>query len=173
MKSLNTGQSIKGFTLIEVLLYISLAAFTLLATSTLFFFVIQSRLKQQAISEVEEQGTMMLSVVTQAVRNAKDFSDLTPGTSNATSLTLTVPTEEANPTIFDLVDGTFRSTKGSGSTVALTSPRVAMTNLSFHNLGQTATTGTVRIQFTLSTVNPTGMREFSYQQTFYGSATTR
>ncbi len=171
MKLFPTRQSISGFTLTEVILYISLAAFTLLATSTLFFYVIQAKIKQQAISEVEEQGNTLLRVITQTIRNAQNFDNLSPGTTSATQLSVTSPS--GTSTVFTLVNGTLNSRENGGSDVALTSPRVIMTNLLFENLGQPTTIGAIRIRFTLSTVNQSAIQEFSYQQTFYGSATTR
>jgi len=50
---------------------------------------------------------------------------------------------------------------------------VTVSGLTFQNLSRSATPGTVRIQFTLTHVNPAGRNEYSFAKTFIGSATLR
>jgi Tfp pilus assembly protein PilW len=173
MKLLITKRATKGFTLLEVILYISLAVFALFATSILFSLVLEAKLKQEAIAEVEEQGSLVLRIVTQTIRNANGLNNLSPGNSNTNNLSLITPSTDTNPTIFNLVNGALESTIGLKETTRLTSPYVAMSDLRFQNLGQNNTTGTVRIQFTLTTTNAQKGYQYAYQQTFYGSATIR
>src|SRR3989344_9374981 len=59
----------KGFTLIELLLYIGLSAGMLLAISIFLSVILQSRVDNQVVSEVEQQGWQVMNNITQTIRN--------------------------------------------------------------------------------------------------------
>lgn len=162
----------KGFTLIEALLYLGLAAIMLFVVALFFQTVLSSRIKNQAIAEVEQHGLQVMHVITQAARNAEAITSPTQGVS-ASSSTLDVVTAANDPTVFDLASSTIRITEGAGSVVSLTNSRVTASALTFQNLSRTSTPGTLRIQFTLTHVNPSGRNEYEYSKTFYGSASLR
>lgn len=162
----------KGFTLIEIILYLGLASTMILVVSLFFVNMVGSRIKQQAIAEVEQQGVGAMHRVMQTVRNATVITSPTQGASSS-SLTITVPTTSSSPTMFDLSGGAIRLTEGTGSPITLTNSRVTASAPTFQNLSRTSTPGTVRIQFTLTHVNPTGRNEYEYSKTFYGSASLR
>ena len=162
----------KGFTLIELLLYVSIASIILLATSVFLSTLLESRIKNQTIAEVEQQGLQVMQLITQTVRNAEAITAPTVGTS-ASSVTLDVITVASDPTVFDLSSGVLRITEGAGSAVALTNSRVTVSALTFQNLSRTSTPGTIRIQFTITHVNPSGRNEYNFSKTFIGSATLR
>lgn len=110
-----------GYTLIELLLYVAIVG-SLLTSITFFFGMIaEARVKNQTVSEVDEQGTAVMDYVTQTIRNATSITAPTVGLTGS-SLTLAVPTGGLSPTIFSLsgtatlgysVDGT--STDSSDS----------------------------------------------------------
>ncbi len=158
-----------GFTLIELLLYIALASFILLAISVVLSFTIRSRIKNQAITEVFDQGNNVLQIITQQARNSISINS--PATStNATLLSLAMASSSFNPSIFSLSAGTIRVTEGVSSSIALTSSRVVVSDVLFSNLSRTGTPGIIRVKFTLSHTNPSGRNEYNYSKTFYGSA---
>lgn len=136
-----------GFTLIELLLYVSIVGIMILSVSAILPIFLQSRVKNQTISEVEQQGNQVMQRITQAGRNATNI--------NFTSA-------------FDLSAGTIRE-----NTIALTNSRVVASNLTFQNLSRAGTPGTIRIQFTITHVNPQGQIEYDFSKTFYGSASLR
>ncbi|MEK6561177.1 MAG: type II secretion system protein [Nitrospirota bacterium] len=137
----------KGFTLIELLLYVSIVGAIIFSVAGFLSLLMQSRVKNQAISEVEQQGVQVMQVITQTGRNATNI--------NFSS-------------VFDLSGGTIRQ-----NTIALTNSRVVASNLTFQNLSRTGTPGTIRVQFTLTHINPEGRNEYNYSKTFYGSASLR
>ena len=137
----------KGFTLIEPLLYVSIVGAIIFSVAGFLSLLMQSRVKNQAISEVEQQGGQFMQLVTQTGRNATNI--------NFSS-------------VFDLSGGTIRE-----NTIALTNSRVVASNLTFQNLSRTGTPGTIRVQFTLTHINPEGRNEYNYSKTFYGSASLR
>jgi type II secretory pathway pseudopilin PulG len=97
----------KGYTLIELLLYAALLGILLAATTTYFGVVLESRVKNQSITEVDQQGMAAMEYITQTIRNADSITSPAAG-ATAASLTLVVPTGALSPTIF--------SNDGSGGT---------------------------------------------------------
>ncbi len=162
----------KGFTLVELLLYLSIAASVLLSISVLLSALLQSRVKNQVIAEVNQQGIQALQTLTQLVRNAESITSPAQGVS-ASSLTLDVVTASKDPTLSDLTSDKIRIKEGTNPYVDLTTSSVTASGLSFYNLSATSTPGTLRIQFTLTYVNPTGRNEYTYSKTFYATATLR
>lgn len=165
-------QTNKGFTLVELLLYVSIVSIMILTVSAFLPLFMQSRVKNQTISDVEQQGTALMQIITQTTRNAQSITSPTTGTS-ASSATFDVVTAGVDPTIFDLSGGAIRITEGAGSPVSLTNSRVTASGLTFQNLSRTSTPGIIRVQFTLTGVNPEGRQEYNYSKTFYGSASLR
>ncbi len=136
-----------GFTLIELLLYVSIVGAIVFSFSGFLSLLMQSRVKNQTIAEVEQQGVAVMQLITQTGRNATDI--------NFTST-------------FDLSGGTIRQ-----NSIALTNSRIVASSLTFQNLSRPNTPGTVRIQFTLTHINPSGRNEYDYNKTFYGTASLR
>ena len=165
-------QASAGFTLIELLLYVGIASIILLVTSLFLSTLLQSRIKNQTIAEVEQQGLQVMQFITQTARNAEAITSPATGVS-ASSLTLDVITVANDPAIFDLSGGVIRITEGVGSAVPLTNSRVTVSALTFQNLSRATTPGTIRIQFTINHINPEGRNEYNFTKTFTGSATLR
>ncbi len=161
-----------GFTLIELLLYVAISSVLLLVISAFLSSLLQSRVKNQTIAEVEQQGVQVMQIISQTIRNAKDINSPTQGTS-ASSLSLDVITGANNPTVFDLSSGVVRIKEGVATAIALTNSRVTASGLSFQNLSRSNTPGTVRISYTLTHLNPSGRNEYDFTKTFIGSATLR
>lgn len=157
-----------GFTLIELLLYIGLLSFMLLGISVFLATLLQSRVKYQTMSEIEQQGAQVMQMMTQSVRNATTISTPLAGASGA-SLSLAVAAPN-NPTVFDVSGGVLRMTEGVGSPIPLTNSRVTASGVTFYNLSRTGTPGIVRIEFTLTHVNSAGLNEFDYRKSFGASA---
>ncbi len=169
LKNFKKGE---GFTLIELLLYITVASTMLLAISVFLLNLLESRIKNQTIAEVEQQGLQVMQLVAQTARNAESITLPVPGAS-ASSLTLDIITIADDPTIFDLTSGAVRIKEGADSAIALTNSRVVASDLAFQNLSRAGTPGAVRIRFTLAHINPEGRNEYSFAKTFIGSAALR
>jgi len=88
-----------GYTLIELLLYISLVGALLISVTTYFATTADARLKNQSIVEVNQQGTAIMEMMSQTIRNATSITSPTTGTSGS-SLTVVVPTAALSPTTF-------------------------------------------------------------------------
>ena len=166
-------QPTKGFTLVELLLYVSLSSIILLSVSVFVTSLLEARVKNQVIAEVEQEGIQVLQIITQTGRNAVAINGPETGASS-TSLSFNTVISGNNPTVFDLTEGAIRIKEGGDSPVVLTNKTlVTASALSFHNLTKPSTPGTVRISFTLTHINPSGRNAYNYSKTFYASASRR
>lgn len=168
----NFSQNLRGFTLVELLLYVAIVSVLILSTSAVYIVLLQSRVKNQVIAEVEQQGQMVMSTMLQAIRNG-DLIATPPISTSNTSLTFTSLDVAKNPTVFDLSAGAIRINEASTSAIALTSTKVTASALTFQNISYSGTPGTVKIQFTLTSVNNSGRNEYDYSKTFTSDASLR
>ncbi len=161
-----------GFTLVELLLYISIASIIVFTSASMLQFTLQSRVKNQTIAEVEQEGAQVMQLITQTIRNGTLINSPTIGNSGA-SLSVNVVTGSNSPTVFDLSSSAMRIKEGAGVAVNLTSSKVTVSNLNFQNLSRAGTPNTIRVSFTITYTNSSGRNEYSYTQKFYGSASLR
>ena len=162
----------KGFTLVETILYISIASILLLTISFFLTNMLQTRSKGVAISEVEGQGMQAMQLMTQTVRNAALLNTPAPGVSSST-LSVNTTSATTSPTVFTLSGGVLQIKEDGVTSIPLTNSKVVASGLSFANFGTASTSGSVRIQFTLTMTNFATSSGFSYTKTFIGSATVR
>lgn len=155
----------RGFTLVEMLLYISLAGILIVVLISMFTLSLNARLKNQSMSEVNQQGIAAIEYMTNTLRNATAYTSPAAGAS-ANSLTATVPTASLSPTIFSLNGTILQVKEGAAAAIPLTNSNVQITALSFKNLSRTSTPGVVQINLTVSKTNPSSRNEFDYQKTF-------
>lgn len=162
----------QGFTLIELLLYVAIASMILLAVTLFLPTLLDARVKNQTIAEVEQQGLQVMQRITQTLRNAEV---LTAPTAGATGTTLSVDTITAsnNPTVFDLSGGVLYITEGAGTPVPLTNNRVTVSGLTFRNLSRTNTPGVIHVEFTVTHNNPANKKIYDFSKTFVSSAALR
>jgi prepilin-type N-terminal cleavage/methylation domain-containing protein len=169
-KSINDSRH--GFTLLEVLLYVSIFGILVLSFSGFFSLIINSRSKGQAMMEINNQGSFLVNMITQKIRNTEDINLPSVGTGSA-SLSLDVVEINDDPTIFNTVGDVLYITEGVNSSVALTNNRVLVSNLNFNNVSLVDTPGLISFQFMLSHINLEGRQEYNYSKIFYGSASLK
>jgi type II secretory pathway pseudopilin PulG len=163
----------KGFTLVEMVLYVSLCSIILLALSTFLSFLLGARVRSQAITEVNQQGFQVMYQITQTIRNGRSIQVPSIG-SSASTLSVTTGVPLLNPTVFSVSSSTFMIQEGGASAVPLTNARVQISALTFQNISSASSTDKIiRISFTINYINPQGREEYSFTKTFNGSATLR
>lgn len=161
-----------GFTLIELMLYVSIIGGVILVVS-LFLSVIQRQgIRNQVVSEVELQSIESLQVMTQIIRNASAIVSPATGASSA-SASVTMLNDFLSPTIFTATSGAITLKEGTASAIALTSEKIIVSDIIFTNLSAATSPGTLRIQYTVSYNNPDTQPEYSYSNVTTGSATLR
>lgn len=161
-----------GFTLIELLLYITIVSILLLGVTSFFGTVIDARVKNKTIAEVNQQGTAAMDYMLQAIRNSTSIT--TPAAAGTgASLTLVVPTTSLSPTVINLNGTTLQVKEGAAAAVSLTSADVQITSLTFKNLTRSGTNGLVQVSMTIDYNSTAVDDEYDYQRTFTGSAEVR
>lgn len=122
----------RGFTLIELIIYIALVSIFL--TGAVFFAwdVVYGREKsfiQQTVQQEDRRAILRLGF---EIRRAETINSITP-----TQLSLEMAEEGINPTLFSLSDGTLQMTQGAFGPYDLTSNQVYVSSLEFVDLSST------------------------------------
>lgn len=165
--------SLQGFTLVEMLLYVTISSVILLSLSLFLSLILSSRIKNQSIADVNQQGLQVMQLITQTVRNGKSISFPSVG-ATSTSLSVDVVDPLRNPTVFDIANGVMRIQEGSNQPIPLTNSHVTVTSLIFQNISSTSSTDRIiRMSFTINHTNSNGRNENSFIKSFTGSATLR
>ena len=157
-----------GFTLIEILLYITLATMIVMTIILFFLMILAGRQRSVAIAEVDTQGSQIMRYLSYNLRNADGVN--TPATGDSSSI-LSVQSSDPNldPINF-YVDGSMLYVEESLSdTYELSSSRVEISNVSFTNITANNSPTLIKIEFTLSYRNPDNKKELDYSKTFYNS----
>ena len=162
----------KGFTLVELLISISVVGILIVGITDFYLTIVSSRVKNQTIAEVERQGAATIALISQRIRNAESISAPAPG-SSAASLTLDAVDAGNDPTTIDGTSSRLRITEGLANPVFLTAPSVTLSDLTFTNLSRASTPGIMRVSFTLTRVHTEGSHEYDYAKTFTTSASVR
>lgn len=170
---MRTAAPQKGFTLLELLLYVSVASILLVGVVSFLIVLQTARVKQTTISEVEQQGQQVMEYITQTIRNAEGVTSPTAGTDDS-ALTLDVVAAASDPTVIALSGGRLQVSEGAAPTTSyLTSDHVTISDLTFSNSAISGTRDSITVSFTLSYLNLAGTQEYTYEATFSGAADTQ
>jgi len=149
----------KSFTLIELLLYISIISLVLISITGFFWNIASGNIKESSYQEVQQNGRFVMTKITQEIKKAIGINSPVLG-SSANSLSLKMSDSNLNPTIFDVSGGKLRITQGASAPIELTTDQVVANNLQFTNLSYLNTPGTIRVETTLENLNPSGKSEY-------------
>ena len=139
-------QNQKGFTLVELVVYIALISVVLGFFVTSFSLISQARARNVILSIVEQEGLQISQVLTHTIRNG---GSTTPQSA------------------FNVVNGRL-SIAESGISNYLNSNYTTVTDLSFQNLSQSGKPSAIRFKFTIANSSSLSQR-YQYSKTFYGS----
>lgn len=162
----------KGFTLIEMLIYVAIFS-VLIITINIFFNMISSyRDRGEMIIEVNEQGASVVRTITRSIKNAKAISNPIPGSSD-NSLILETYNSLTNPTIFSINEnGILNIKEGNEESEFLINDKVIIENLIFNNIGSAGSSGAIEFSFKLKNRSSIKKSE-SFSSDFYGTASIR
>jgi len=152
-----------GFTLIEMLLYVGISAFLLISLSLFLSNNLNSRVKNQSILEVENQGRQIMYVITQEIRQSQEI--ISPNTSE-TGNELSLISKNDEQILFTLSGNTLEMIIDGGDPINLNNELVAISDLSFLNLTREGTPGIIQINFTLSRFSISEKNEYNYSKEF-------
>jgi type II secretory pathway pseudopilin PulG len=165
-----------AFTLVETLIYIAIIGGAVTAFVNFSISVSNSRNKTYVVQEVQANARTALDIVGQNIRGATgvNTASSTFG-SNPGALYLTMASTTLNPTIFDINDGVLQMTESTSSPVvtSIVSDEVRITNLIFTNLTGSSTRENIRVEMTMEYNNPSGAKEFEYEQSVQTAVSVR
>lgn len=162
----------KGFTLMEILVYLAVLVMVISAVLTFLVWAIKSNTKAKAMREVSDAGNRVMEIMTREIREAESI--YTP-TSAAAQLSLETlhylsPGENAGYLDFYLCDGTtlcFK--KESDSPIALTPDNIEVSHLEFTQMA----TSSVQINLEINYKNPQNRPEYQASINLISSASLR
>lgn len=160
LKCLN-AKMMKGFTLMEILVYIVVLGIIIVAISSLLIWSIHSNTKAKVMKETLDNARRAMELMTYEIREAKSIYTSTT-TLNQLSLETThyLPAGEKNTFIdFFLCDSRLCLKKESQNPIALTSDRVEVANLVFTQV-LTGDIPSIQINLKVNYKNPTHRPEY-------------
>lgn len=170
--SMYTKTVSRGFALIEMILYVALAAIILYSVSVLYDVVIVNQLRNEARSSVDESSAHALRVITDLIRRAEDIEE--PGRqSMGGELILHMSDPAVDPTRIFLTYDSIMIKEGSHDPIAITSFDTIVSGLTFENLSENDVSDSVRVQFESQYRQIATRSETEYSNIYYASATTR
>lgn len=165
----------KGYTLIELILYVALISVFVSGAVYFAWDIIYGRVKSGVQQEVTQNLRHASGRIIYEIRNAQGVNSIGPSL-----ISLAMTDSARNPTAFDVYDGRLRIGFGSGGSCPTTSPctltsdEVTVTNLTFTDLSSSGGES-VNVQFTitLESNNPSGRQEWEKTQTYSTSVELR
>lgn len=164
----NVHKKNKGFTLIELMLYMSLfvVIFTALFASLNIFY--SNKIKNRTILEVEQQGQLISILISQEIRNAQSILSPLIGSSSDV-LSLEHLDVSKNPISFSLLNGKMIVSEDS-NIFNLSNSKIEISNLNFENNSIASGTQSIFFSFDVSYESSSDRREYKYDQNFSGTA---
>ncbi len=153
----------EGFTLIEILIYIGLVSVFLIICTSFAWTVINSKIKNQAILEVQQNARFTIERMIQEIHAAEDINiaqsdfniNLALPENNGKKLSLKMGDVGVDPTEFDVASNILQIKQGTNGPYALTSSNVRVTDLTFTNLSTSSSkTKNIKIRLTTEHINP-------------------
>ena len=145
----------KGFTLIELIIYSAIISLFLVVASAFAWQIIQGSLKAEAYQEVEQNANFSLGKIVHALRNSSEVVEPNKSGESSSQLRLNMQDAVKTPTIFEIAGQSLTIKEGGTGPFSLTSDLVEIANLNFTNLSF-SNSETIRIEITVERFNPSG-----------------
>ena len=162
----NNFKSGVGFTLIEVLIYITLVAGILIMATGFAWNIINSRTKAFVVQEVAQNSRFIMEKIVQSTHQATDITVPTVGNSDS-RLELVMKNNKQDPTIFFLDGNTLKMRQGKGPELDLSSSSVRVSTIKFDNLSTpNDKTKNIKVTLTIEHINPDNRQEWQFSDSF-------
>lgn len=152
----------KGYTLVELLIFLAISAVALVSFVGILVVVVQLQVRQSSTGSVQQESAALLQQMQYYVQNSS-LVNIPIDAAGTSTLSLRMASSSADPTIISLSNGTVYLQQGSATATPLTSSRVTISNLSFVRHANPPSKDTVSISFTTSYNAPTGTEQFFAQ----------
>ncbi len=137
-----------GFTLIELLIAMAIFSIVIVFFITMFLTITRIQVRQSSLAEVNGQSTFLLQEMQYYIEQAS-LIDM-PLDTPTTTLKLRMPGVAVDPTVITVNGGTIYLQQASGSLQALSSNKVAVSNLTFTKHANAPGHDSVSIAFTVA-----------------------
>jgi len=161
--------SLRGFTFIELLVYVATLAVIMLAISSFFLWSNKANTKSKANREVLDNANRVIEIISSEIKEADSIYtpttvfDSSPGQLSLAT-TKYLPVNEGASYIDFYLCGTQRNIlcmkKESQSSVAITSDRVEVSNLTFKQIATSSSAFSIQINLTIRYKNPNNKPEY-------------
>jgi len=166
----------RGFTLIEMILYIAIVSIFLGGVVQLAWNSIYGKVKNSTLEHVNYASRFAGKRILFEIRNASAINSV-----SASSLCLASSDSTRNPTRIYLTGGSIHIGWGGGvascasttNDVALTGTNVTVSSLAFTNLTSGVLTKHIQFTYTISSSATSGRQEYVASQSYEGSAELR
>jgi type II secretory pathway pseudopilin PulG len=154
----------KGFTLIELVLYMGLMSILVGVLGSVFATIVDVQLETEATSSVDQDGRYILSKLLYDVKTATAIG--TPGSAGVTSSTLQMTVNSVSYT-YSLDSGGNLQVLNNFGTNILNSYDSQISNLSFQRIGNGGSNDTIKTSFTVTsrTQRKSGPESRTFQTT--------
>jgi len=159
---------IRGFTLIETLIYAALVSIIIGMVIVITFQVVRGNVKLGEKIFLEEEASFLLRKLEWAIAGTSAINSPTSGNSSNSSLSINkfeVPPTE-NPIVFAISNGDMTIKRGSGDAVILNSSLLNINNATFTHIAASGTTP-AGIKVELSIIGASLSDTRSYELTSY------
>ena len=161
----------KGFTLIEVLIYIAIIGIVVTSFITFSLSISETKNKNYVIQEVHANSRVALNLISQKIRGTQGVVNPTEGDTSNT-LVLDIPDTDDNLT-FNVEGNVLNITEGTAIPLAITSDEVKVTNLVFSNLTPTGERANIMVEITVEYNNAGTDIEYTYSQNLQTAVSLR
>ncbi len=138
----------KGFTIVELIIYMGLLSGFLLILTTMFLALLETQLDSEATSSVERDGRFIFTRLSYDVARAQGITSPAIAGGQSNSLTLVI---SGVPYTYSIISGNLVLTNDLGSN-RLNSVETQISNLSVERLGNTNGKHTVRVRTTITSI---------------------
>lgn len=154
----------RGFTLVEMLVYIGVLSLLLMALSNVFGMIVDTQLESRSTSDVDQDGRYIIARLIYDTHQAANI--ITPSSPGSQSATLQISVNSINYT-YSLNNGNLELTNDQG-TNQLNSASTTVSGVSFTRIGNGDNTDTIRANFTVTstTTRNSGAESRAFQTTF-------
>lgn len=138
----------KGFTLLELLIYIAVFSILALACSYLLWQITKNSNQNYVLIELQDNSRFCLKKISHTIRQAQAINQPLIGqSSNLLSLQMADPS--LNPTVFQIQNNQLTITQGSQGTYILSTDQIIVDSLLFTNLSYENTPGSIKTDLSL------------------------
>ncbi len=143
----SSNRARKGFTLIELIIYIVLVAAILSA----LLFIVDAALRTRSIAVAEGRLLDNERLVERTLLDRLNASSnvISPASGSGTTLQIASPTSSENPVLFQITNGALTMKLGSSSAITLTSSNIQVTAFTVTRVN--GTPSSIRISITYQT----------------------